>query len=435
MKGLYDLVEEHFGASIERRKEIEAERADRFPFVKGWPQYPNMIYREFGPNAWAWSLPAFGVRFVDDDGNIVGGGLGEGTDPFWGPFERLKSDRSYAHAAADFLRLNLALGCWPEKWGNSFQVELFGSFRLKGALSFKDLGVTIDGRREFGKANFGARWFYGAKVNVRTRDLAGFLNGLERLERAIGVLHLASVQSFRNCGPGVAIQYQCAFFEFEVWGPELATSDWRAVDITESRGLALSISADVAALEQSTALLVWRAVWWIRHARHDEFTGQQHPSLFLIYLSYWNALECLIQAVEFIKPPAKPSKNEKNAAVAAFFLRLARPPTAADVADCFHQLVNPGIKSRARNAFEFAESTDKEFRAVDAFDMCFDREPSDQRLYQVRNDIDHGNIVEFQLATRQRVQKCLGELSSIVLRLLHAVVTKKSTNSQMRNST
>jgi hypothetical protein len=148
--------------------------------------------------------------------------------------------------------------------------------------------------------------------------------------------------------------------------------------------------------------------------------------LFLIYLSYWNALECLIQAVEGLRSPAKISRAQKNAAVAAFFSRLPGPPTGDDVQRCYHELVNPGLRGRARHAFDFTESTLNNFSAVDAFEMCFDREPRDERLYAVRNAIDHGSIVEFDLPTRQRVQKSLAELSSIVLALLNAVVIAKS---------
>src|SRR2546430_4197057 len=89
MAGLYDLVQEYFRASPERKREIDAERAQRFPFVKGWPQYPGMMYVEVVPNVWAWSPPMFGARYVDDDGNIVGGDSEKEISLFSGPYERL----------------------------------------------------------------------------------------------------------------------------------------------------------------------------------------------------------------------------------------------------------------------------------------------------------------------------------------------------------
>ncbi len=178
-------------------------------------------------------------------------------------------------------------------------------------------------------------------------------------------------------------------------------------------------------LQEPVATLTWRTLWWIRHARDDEFTGQQHSSLFLIYLSYWNALERLVEAVERLQPPTKLTRKEKNDAVAAFSAGLTSPPSAEDVQKCYHELVNPGLKRRARHAFEFAERTLPAFSADEAFEMCFERTPIDERLYNVRNDIDHGNVVEFDLVTRQRVQKCLDELSLIVLGLLRAVVVGK----------
>jgi hypothetical protein len=75
IKGLYDLVREHATATRERQKEIEAERAERFPDVFGWPQYPDMVFCEVAQNAWGWARLGIGMRYVDNDGSIIPGGL------------------------------------------------------------------------------------------------------------------------------------------------------------------------------------------------------------------------------------------------------------------------------------------------------------------------------------------------------------------------
>src|SRR5882724_7144965 len=139
MPGLYDLTNEYFGATPLRRKEIEAEVAERFPFVKGMPTRPGMVYLEVAPEYWKWAPTGIGLRYLDNDGNII---EDQEVDLFSGPFERLKDD-AFAHPAADFMRLNFALMFWPRNWGNAFYAEVFGSFRLRDKVKFNGVGVEI----------------------------------------------------------------------------------------------------------------------------------------------------------------------------------------------------------------------------------------------------------------------------------------------------
>jgi len=71
--GLYDLVQEYFQASPQRKAEIEAERKRLYPTVEGWPQYPDMVYAQVAQNVWGWDAMRGGMTYMDNDGNVVGG--------------------------------------------------------------------------------------------------------------------------------------------------------------------------------------------------------------------------------------------------------------------------------------------------------------------------------------------------------------------------
>jgi hypothetical protein len=71
-RGLYDIVKEYHTATPERRKELEAERAESYPEVKGWPQYPEMIYCEVAQNVNGWNLMRADIPYMDNYGRWVG---------------------------------------------------------------------------------------------------------------------------------------------------------------------------------------------------------------------------------------------------------------------------------------------------------------------------------------------------------------------------
>jgi hypothetical protein len=321
----------------------------------------------------------------------------------------VSSDPHQAHGVVSRMRLQLRLLMeWPKDWGKSFFAEVFGSFTLTKAITFKRLGVRIDGAQEFGRSNFGANWFYPAHVLVKTRNLAGFLDGIGRLEKALGALHLGSLKINTNRGPGCAIHYRCRLLE---------DVDNGSLSITWADQKANGVVADIESCPVKVQELLWRAIWWIRHARGERTSGHHQPALFLIYLAYWNALECVVRAINLKSPAASLTAEERNTGIRAILLPLGDQITVIDVQRC-RPFLDPGLRPQVEHALRYAEGVLPSLNAKSAIEALYTRK--DHRLAAIRNDIDHGSIVEYDLTTRERVLRGLSELSDIVLQMLNA---------------
>lgn len=78
------------------------------------------------------------------------------------------------------------------------------------------------------------------------------------------------------------------------------------------------------------------------------------PNGLRIYSGYWNAFECLVEAVCMVHPRPKTSVAEKNAAITTFMEE------------------HSGVLD------------------VESVDECFRRKPKESGLYAIRNAINHG---------------------------------------------
>jgi hypothetical protein len=129
------------------------------------------------------------------------------------------------------------------------------------------------------------------------------------------------------------------------------------------------------------------ALFWIREP--SQLIREMHRRNALRqYAAYWNAFECLVEAISILKPAAKLSKSEKqqliNDRIAASQGRL----TSQDIDRLYKTVVNPGFVAKARHALTvcFGPSADHYM-----FE-CFTRPEVAERLYNIRNAINHGDV-------------------------------------------
>jgi len=300
-------------------------------------------------------------------------------------------------------RLEDRIRAWPEAWGNQLRVMLYGGIEITSDVEIRELGLSISSEKKTGSFVFNAPWAYQCKLDVKSMDLPGVLDAIQQLEIFLNSWHIVS--------GGRAIHYFCTFF-FQ--GADTQTS------LTEELEGIKRFLGVLGAFEPHQRDLILRAAWWLRQSHHSFLSGVASPSSFSIYSAYWNAFECLVEVLCEIAPPQSSSPTQKDQEVAEFFQHLPAKPTPADVDMCYHLYVNPGLPKRARHALALA------FGHVgdQYFHMCFQQKPERNRLYQIRNDINHANIVEFSLDDRLRVENGLHRLSRIVLNMFF-ILTKQ----------
>jgi hypothetical protein len=142
------------------------------------------------------------------------------------------------------------------------------------------------------------------------------------------------------------------------------------------------------------------------------------PEALRLYSSYWNAFECLVEAVNLLKPRPTPPKTEKQAQIDDFINKRGPRLTAADVQECYHSIVNPGFVGKAAHALGVCFGTDGEGYVEE----CFRRSPQEDRLYNIRNAINHGDIDAENPHELIRVNARLPRLWMIVWRMFGRLV-------------
>jgi hypothetical protein len=125
------------------------------------------------------------------------------------------------------------------------------------------------------------------------------------------------------------------------------------------------------------------ALYWVREPRESIFSSHR-SDLLRVYVGYWNALECLVAAISVLVPMPKVLDKQKQ--INAFVSERLGKLTVDDVV-LLKNFVDPPLKARATHAFQVCFSKDSDWKHYVA--ECFEGKDS---LYQIRNDISHGNI-------------------------------------------
>lgn len=151
------------------------------------------------------------------------------------------------------------------------------------------------------------------------------------------------------------------------------------------------------------------ALYWVREPRNLLRESTRIDTL-RVYASYWNAFECLVEAVDLLKPQSKMSKDEKQKSIDRYLSSLDGKPTPSDISKCYRNVIDPGFKAKAINALRvcFGEKSKVHI------DECFNQKNKKDSLYQIRNSINHGDIDAENLEELIRIETRLTKLWIIV---------------------
>jgi len=152
--------------------------------------------------------------------------------------------------------------------------------------------------------------------------------------------------------------------------------------------------------------------------------------LLRIYVAYWNAFECLVEAVNVLCPPPKLSKTEKQKQLDTFIAARHGKLTSADIVKCYQDIVNPGFVGKASHALTVCFPDEAEMY----IDECFRMPDRRNRLYDVRNAINHGEIDAEHPEELLRVASRLDRLRMIVWMMFGRLIPFPAPAESLRRS-
>jgi hypothetical protein len=282
---------------------------------------------------------------------------------------------------------------WPESWGNDLRILIYGDFDPPTAvLEIPSLGITVFPDKQKNTIICLARCVLEATVRVGQRSVPALIDAVRRINVFLGAYTLVE---WGNDGIG----WWC-------W----VTHDTRGGVVTKLAHDDLPRAVDgILRLPPEVRQKVDAALYWIREPRN--LLRESHRNDVLrVYSSYWNAFECLVEAVIAIRPMAKLDRRSTRQMLDDFVNSRGGRLTPADVQECYQQVVSPGFFGKATHALRVCFGNEADHYIHE----CFRLPDKKNRLYDLRNAINHGGIDAENPEELLRVKSRLARLWIIV---------------------
>ncbi|MFN0196613.1 MAG: hypothetical protein ACKVT0_07695 [Planctomycetaceae bacterium] len=290
---------------------------------------------------------------------------------------------------------------WPTHWGKDLRVLIYGDFDPPHKdLVIPELGITVHHEKQENTVIHSASCVLEASVQIRERSLPAILDAARRINILLGSWTLV-VWGNSACGWWSYVTH------------EGAGSLRSRFDQTNLNAAVQGVLRLPDAVRQK----VDAALYWIREPR-ALLTEHHRTDLLRMYAAYWNAFECLVEAVVILRPQVKQTRSQKQQQIDDFLAKRNGSLTSEDVVKCYQEIVNPGFVGKASHALLvcFADA------APDYIKECFQLANRSDRLYDIRNAINHGDIDAENPEERLRVGARLGKLWMIVWRMFGCLV-------------
>lgn len=293
------------------------------------------------------------------------------------------------------------ISLWPTEWGNELRIIIYGDFRSPETdLYFADLGIVVEAGAVKESIVKSAMCVLKARVTISEKSVAGLVDAGSRINTLLGVL---AAIDWGNAGSG----WWCHVTHGSMAG---------VLPAFEQDAIEKAIKA-VQNLQPDVRRKVTSALHWIREPRQMMMEGYR-SDLLRIYAGYWNAFECLVEAVCILRPQPKISKKDKQERIDQFVADHGGKLDPASISECYRNYVDPGFVAKASHALRqcFAE------RADGYIVECFRVKPEQDRLYNIRNAINHGDIEAENLQELIRIEDKHGRLWMIVFGMLGRII-------------
>jgi hypothetical protein len=261
---------------------------------------------------------------------------------------------------------------WPAAWGDNLQILVYGDSHKTPdkPVTYKSLRITVHPEKQKNTIIRGALLVLKATVAVDEKSVPAIVDAVRRINILLGVYTL---YEWGNGGWG-----------WWSWLTHGGAGGVSAKPFDEK--LEPSIAA-VVGMRKDIRKKLESAMFWVRYPRALVLESYRSDVL-RRFAAYWNAFECLVDAVNLARPKTSLSRAEKQEQIDAFFRQRGGDITAENIQTCFRQIVDPGLRRKAKHAFEvcFGADTAEKYEAE-----CFTLQDG-EALYDIRNAINHGDI-------------------------------------------
>lgn len=261
---------------------------------------------------------------------------------------------------------------WPSSWGDDLVILIYGDFQKPPSDIFEiaELGITVFPEKLENTVIRNALCVLKAKVKISQKTPEEIINAARRINILLGAWTLV------EWGNGHIGWW--SYMTHENGGGVVTAFDHKDLKTTLQSVLKLS---------PKIRKKIDAALYWIRSPKNllKEF---YRNDLFRIYAAYWNAFECLVDVICILRPQVKTTKKDKEEAINKYFRNVQGECHLSDIEYCYQNYVNPGFVGKASHALNvcFGDAGKHYIKE------CFKKTPKKDRLYDIRNAINHGDI-------------------------------------------
>lgn len=298
----------------------------------------------------------------------------------------------WGHAWAK-MNLEQRIERWPSGWGDDFHILIYGDFEPPTEdLHISSLRITVNHLKMENTIIKSAMCVLEASIKIEDKSVSAIVDAIRRINLFLGVFNLI------EWGNG-----SIGWWSYITHG----TGGCAIVKLGE-KDLNPIICAFLE-LPKPVKQKVDAALYWLKAPRNLLYESYR-SDLLRVYSAYWNAFECLVDAINLFKRQQKLSKTEKQKRIDDFIGARGGRLTSEDIATCYIEIVNPGFKNSAIHALRvcFTSGADR------YINECFEIREKNDRLYKIRNAIDHGDIDAENPEELIRVESRLVLLQEIV---------------------
>lgn len=325
----------------------------------------------------------------------------------------------YSSASFPTMILESMIENWPPSWGENPKILIYGDFEPPNEDIFiPELGITINRIKKEDTFIKSARCILEASVKVEDKSLESLIDAIHRINTFLGLWTLFNEHSAIG------------------WWWYLSHATYRSISKKLEKDEKFDyIIRSIYSFPAKIRKKVDAALYWIREPQ-ILFRDSYRSDLLRSYSGYWNAFECLVDAANEIMPEQRITKSERKRQkekvindIVDNIKKQNKELTLEDAIECA-RIVNPGFKAKASHALTVCFPSEVALKLID---QCFEIPEKSNRLYQIRNDIDHGNIDAENPKELYRVEQRFNYLNAIV-RLMFLQIIKLSIQDTQKDS-
>jgi len=290
---------------------------------------------------------------------------------------------------------------WPEKWGDNFVVIIYGDFEpLSEELVIDSLGISISPEVLKNTVIKNVRTAHRATIKIDSKSIDSVIDAIRRINVFLGTYVLVT---WGNC--------------FCNWWSHITHGTGGGV-LTKLPQEDLGRAIDgVLSMKPELRKKVDSALYWLREPKNSMFISYR-LDLLRIYAAYWNAFECLVDAIIIIKPIEKMTKVKKQELLDKLYEENGKIINVKFIQDAYTTIVNPGLKSKSEHALNICFGD----TANHYMNECFNLEDENNRLYNIRNAINHGEVDAENPKEHARIQSRMRKLQIMVLGMIGRLI-------------